>query len=861
MLTRWSLALGGLVQGVGFRPFVYRLARQHALAGRVCNSAAGVEIELEGPRPRLVAFLDDLQRQAPPAAVIEHLERRELPPVGEQGFVIADTQCGGPPVAGVVPDLAVCADCLAEMLDPADRRYLYPFINCTNCGPRYTIIEKIPYDRPHTTMRVFTMCRRCQAEYDDPASRRFHAQPNACPDCGPALALVSLNQQRQDKAPPPLAAGPSAVAETRRRLLAGEIVAIKGIGGFHLAVNGADQAAVKRLRRRKGRPDKPLALMVRDLATARGLVQLGPMEENLLVSPARPIVLALRQAAALPVAAAVAPGNRRLGLMLAYAPLHHLLLDSELPLLVMTSANPSSEPLCIDNDEACRRLSSIADAVLLHDRAIVRGNDDSVIMQGPVKVIGCGTGVGAANPGSGSFSAGILPASEVPAASCASMRPAAGKPAATGIGAPRPSSTLTLPWVIMAGNDRHPGAAPLVIRRGRGYAPGLLPFSHRGAAVLAVGGELKNTVCLAADGRAVISQHLGDLQNLESYRVFGQTIADLSQLFAIQPQVVAYDLHPDYLASRWARQWAAEQGLPAVAVQHHHAHLAACLAENEHQGPALGLILDGTGYGPDGSIWGGEILLGDAGGFSRWGHLETMPLPGGDLAVRQPWRAALGFLYQAFAGDIPPLPFLAELQAADKVDWQALLPPLRQNINCPRTSSCGRLFDAVAAMAGGCQKISYEAQAAVELMQAADGLQGPPFAYRLIENKVTEYGFHGAGGPGVLMQLSPLVCEVAAAVSAGAGLTEISRRFHATLVDMFTAALVTAATATGIKTVALAGGVMQNEVLLAGLKDSLAQAGLAAMLPRRLPSNDGGLAYGQAVVAATVSEQPHRIFG
>ncbi|MDF1614460.1 carbamoyltransferase HypF [Desulfurivibrio alkaliphilus] len=832
---RWSLVVGGLVQGVGFRPFVYRLAQQYSLVGRVCNNAAGVEIELEGPENRLAAFLRDLERKTPPAAIIERLESRELALAGDDEFVIADSAAGSPPTAGVVPDLALCADCWRELEDPADHRYLYPFINCTNCGPRYTIIEQIPYDRPHTSMRAFTMCSRCQAEYDDPASRRFHAQPNACPVCGPRLSLVTLSVS--DHEAPHLAApldrlsrgprdqlplsdreqnqtgtdsggaenqaahilspvweGQQAVAETRRRLLAGEIIAVKGIGGFHLAVNAADQEALLRLRRRKGRLAKPLAVMVCDLATARQLVHLCPAEEKLLLSPARPIVLAPRSTTTTPpVAAAVAPGHHRLGLMLAYAPLHYLLLGDDLPVLVMTSANPGGEPLCTDNDEACRRLAGIADAVLLHDREIVRGNDDSVVLSGA--------------------------------------------------------------------DERDGALPPLVIRRGRGYAPGLLPFAEQGPAILAVGGELKNTVCLAADGRAVVSQHLGDLQNLESYRVFCQTIADLRRLFAIEPQMVALDLHPDYLASRWARQWAAERGLPVLAVQHHHAHMASCLAENEHHGPALGLILDGTGYGPDHTIWGGEILLGDLAGFSRWGQLETMPLPGGDLAIRQPWRAAVGYLYQAFGGEPPALPFLAAM-AADGVDWRAILPMLRQNINSPRTSSCGRLFDAVAAMAGGCREISYEAQAAVELMQAAAGPELPPLvAGKGGQAEVSGHGLHPfayqllRGEGRLIIGISQLIREVAAAVAAGAGRAEISRRFHATLVDMFTAALVAAAEETDIKTVALSGGVMQNEILLAGLRKNLAAAGLTVLLPRRLPPNDGGLAYGQAVAAAAQWQQ------
>ncbi len=805
-MIRRRLRISGLVQGVGFRPFVYRLARRFSLNGRVCNNAAGVEVEAEGSRTALTAFAQALEVEAPPAAVIEQVESWELPAVGATGFVIDSTDSGGAPAAGVVPDLAVCPDCLREMLDPVDRRHLYPFINCTNCGPRYTIIEKIPYDRPHTTMGKFTMCPACRAEYDDPASRRFHAQPNACPACGPQVVLVAAgttahqgqqpvdltaeptgvspgeeSESFDDSAPGAVAAdaavGPEAITGARHLLRAGGILAVKGIGGFHLAVNAADDWAVARLRRRKGREAKPLAVMVRDAAAARGLVHLDPEEEKLLTSPARPIVLAVRLSApSLSVAPAVAPDNRRLGLMLAYAPLHYLLLDDELPVLVMTSANRSSEPICIANDEARRRLVGIADALLLHDREIARGNDDSVV----------------------------------------------------------------------AKNEKF----PVFLRRGRGYAPGLLPLATEGVELLAVGAELKNTVCLAARGRAVISQHLGDLQNLEGYRMFCRTIDDLSGLFAIRPQMVAHDLHPDYLASRWARQWAADRGLPAVAVQHHHAHLAACLAENHHRGPALGLILDGTGYGPDHTIWGGEILLGEAAGFSRYGHLEPMPLPGGDLAVKQPWRTGLAYLHRAFGGDIPPcfgkLPLPADIDRTVAAGGRkAVIEMLNGNINCPVTTSCGRLFDAVAVIAGGRREISYEAQAAIELMQAGGGLAPPSFAWELT---------HADGR--LIMAVSPMIRDIATAVAAGAGPAEISRRFHYSLVKMFTAALNEAAAETGVKTVALSGGVMQNEVLLAGLTESLERTGLTVLLPQRLPPNDGGIAFGQAVVASNRSAAP-----
>ncbi|MFH7319755.1 carbamoyltransferase HypF [Desulfurivibrio sp. D14AmB] len=767
---RWCLRLGGIVQGVGFRPFVHRLAHRYALGGRVYNDAAGVVIEVEGPVADLTAFAAALVAEPPPAAQIGELSRRPVEPVGEITFIVEASAAAGPGRAGVAPDLALCADCHHELLDPSDRRYRYPFINCSNCGPRYTIIEKIPYDRPNTSMAAFTMCPACRAEYEDPSQRRFHAQPNACPLCGPRLSLLLATPAGDFQ---PLGGGASGTkspadaesAMARQLLREGKVVAIKGIGGFHLVVAADNEQAVQTLRRRKGRGQKPLALMARDLATAKALVHLNPDEEAALTSPARPILLAVKKTGR--GLAAVAPGNNRFGVMLPYAPLHHLLLGDDLPLLVMTSANRGGEPICIGNQEAQRRLAGIADAILLHDREILRGNDDSVLM--------------------------------VPDAA----------------------------------------AAPIFLRRGRGHAPGILPRLHDGPPVLGVGGELKNTLCLAGPERVVLSQHLGDLQNLETYQVFCRTVADLTQLFALTPGMVACDLHPDYLASRWARQWAEEQGVPLVTVQHHHAHLAAALAEHRHDGPAIGLILDGTGYGSDGTIWGGEILLGDAASFSRFGHLETLLLPGGEAAVKEPWRTGLAYLEQAFAGDIPRLPWLAAPATGEFPRQQELLlAMLHKKINCPATSSCGRLFDAVAAIGGVCLRISYEAQAAIELMQLGGGLAGPDYDWGLEEE-----------GEGIVLAIRPLVRDIARAVAAGEEIGRISRRFHYTLVQLFAAGVARAAAVSGLKTVVLAGGVMQNEIILRGLERELAAAGFKVLIPRSLPLNDGGIAYGQVAVA------------
>ena len=900
------LRVGGVVQGVGFRPFVYRLARRLALGGRVYNDAAGVVIEVNGPVAAMDEFCRALVDEAPPAAVVRIAAREELAvaaaPSGPEAdsaadFHIEPSAAGGPPRAGIAPDLASCPDCLRELSDPADRRYRYPFINCTNCGPRYTIIEKIPYDRPHTSMRDFALCPACRAEYADPADRRFHAQPNACPACGPGLYLEVTVQQhrrfgrsarlkytgyespgclpesaallngyaplkRQVMTPgerlhlaPTAGAEPQCCSDraatdaileqARKMLLAGRIVAVKGIGGFHLAVNAADEQAVVRLRRRKGRAAKPLALMVRDSATARRLVELTAEAEAQLTSPARPIVLVPKRDGH-GLAAAVAPGASRLGIMLPYTPLHHLLLSPELPVLVLTSANPSSQPMVIADQEAHRRLAGIADAILGHNRPIVRANDDSVVLVGE--------------------------------------RPPTAFPVTDhgghGVSGHGGEAALT----AAAGSPAMPRDRLLFLRRGRGFAPAILPLAaNRGPALLGVGAELKNTVCLAAAGRAVISQHLGDLQNLETYELFRRTIADLAALFAIEPQKVVCDLHPDYLSSRWARQWAQEQGAELVPVQHHHAHLAACLAEHGYAGEAVGLILDGTGYGPDGTIWGGEILVGSLAASRRRGHLETMPLPGGDAAVREPWRTGLAYLYEAFEGQLPAeverlFEVRPELAGPQALPWsycsgasgafnadsdqgapvgetdladrggscdrrqsdqrELLLTMLAKKINCPLTSSCGRLFDAVAAICGLRSRISYEAQAAIELMELGGGLASPAYRYGIQE-----------GEEGIVLAIRPLLRDIARAVLAGEEPALISRRFHCTLVELFALGVERVAAEAGLKTVVLSGGVMQNEILLFGLQRRLGAAGLTVLFPRLLPPNDGGIAYGQVACA------------
>ncbi len=744
---RWKISVGGIVQGVGFRPFVYRLALERTLTGFVANTPEGVAIEAQGQAAQLEDFLVALQGDAPPLAQVGEIVSGPIP-LGHDGeFVLRHSAVSGPVSTLISPDVAVCEACLAEFFAPADRRFRYPFINCTNCGPRYTIVERIPYDRSHTTMRGFTMCAACQREYDDPANRRFHAQPNCCPDCGPQLSLVGADGHQ-------VAQRDEALSEAVRRLGAGEIVAVKGVGGFHLAVDAANGQAIARLRQRKGRKAKPLAAMVSDLSVARRICWLEDMEEEALTSQERPIVLAAKKEGH-GLAEEVAPGYDQFGLMLPYAPLHYLLLQGEARALVMTSGNRSEEPICIDNDEALQRLAGIADCFLMHDRPIHLPCDDSLV-------------------------------------------------------------------ALQAGMIRQ-------IRRSRGFAPKPIGLAETGGMVLGVGAELKNTVCLLKDKQAFLSQHIGDLKNLEAYRVFQQSLGQLAALFEISPALIVHDLHPQYLSSRWAEE---QKTLPTLAVQHHHAHLAACLAENRQEGPAIGIILDGAGYGVDQTIWGGEVLLGDARGCQRFSALEALPLPGGDAAVQAPWRTSLSYLHAAHGADLPDLPFMADHECGP------ILAMLQKKVNSPLTSSCGRLFDAVAAMSGGRQTIRYEAQAAIELMQTAGGWLG---------DEVFPCEVY-AEDDMLKISVCSLIRAVVQAVQTGMTRREISRRFHAGLVAVFTQVAGEARRREKIKTVALSGGVFQNRLLLEGLVASLGRAGFQVLVHKELPCNDGCISLGQAVI-------------
>jgi hydrogenase maturation protein HypF len=760
-LDRRAGQVSGVVQGVGFRPFVYNLARGLGLTGFVTNTAAGVELAVQGPHGAVAEFFARLRSQAPPLARILEVTQSELPLApGEEGFTIRASE-PGLRRALISPDVAVCEACICEMRDPADRRHGYAFINCTHCGPRYTIIRDLPYDRPQTTMAPFVMCAACQAEYDDASDRRFHAQPNACRVCGPRLWLADATGREITGADP--------VSEAAAALAAGKVLAVKGLGGFHLAADAFNEEAVSALRSRKQREEKPLAIMVPHLAAALALVDMDDIGREALTSRERPIVLApLREKTGL--APSIAPRNRLLGVMLPYTPLHHLIMDRDFAALVMTSGNLSDEPICLDNAEAVRRIGGaaprgpIADLFLLHDREIYLRTDDSVV------------------------------------------RPLGGR-----LGQ---------------------------IRRSRGFAPsplilppGVVPADA--PPILAVGAQLKNTLCLLRGNQAFISQHVGDLENLETLEFFELTAGHLQRILEAKAEIIARDLHPDYLSS----QWAGEQGLPLVAVQHHHAHAVAVMAEHGLPGPVLGLSLDGTGFGPDGTIWGGELLRADLHAYQRLGRLRLFHLPGGEAAVKQPWRVGLALLDQAFGEDAAALklPLLAQYGQ----HLGLLRQMMAQGLNSPLTSSLGRLCDGVAAITGLRLSVAYEGQAAIELEQALD-----PTATGAYDLQVAEEG-------GLLvLDWRPLVREVVADLLAGASAGVVSARFHSGLVAGLAAWTSQAAQRSGLTQVCLGGGCFMNARLMEGLPPALAALGLTAHAPAAAPCNDGGLSLGQAVIAA-----------
>ena len=751
------LEINGIVQGVGFRPFIYQLANRYGLKGEVANTATGVALILEGPPDRIRQFTDDLPHRKPPLAHIVEITEKPQAITGFDTFSIVKSRGSATRQTLISPDVRVCDDCLAEMRDPDDRRFRYPFINCTNCGPRYTIIDDIPYDRPKTSVRHFTMCPQCQAEYDDPDNRRFHAQPNACPVCGPRAILHDGRGRVVDTDDP--------IVEAARRIKAGRIAAVKGLGGFHLAVDATNAQAVERLRRRKHREEKPLALMCADMQRVRAIAQVSEAEEELLCSIQRPIVL-LEKKIDTPIAEAVSPRNRYFGIMLPYTPLHYLLLDAGFDALVMTSANLSEEPIAIDNAEAFARLADIADDYLVHDRDIYLRSDDSIVRH-----------------------------------AAGSMRP---------------------------------------IRRSRGYVPVPVFLKDEVPPILACGAELKSTVCLTRGRQAFVSQHIGDLENQATDDFFRLTVNHLKRILDIDPRAVACDLHPDYMSTRYARELG---DIPLVEVQHHHAHIAACLAENQTDGPVIGLAFDGTGLGTDNTIWGGEVLVADCRGFTRAAHLIPVPMPGGTAAIREPWRMALSHLRAADVAvvDHPGLPFLKSI---DRQQIAVLFQMMDKGINSPLTSSLGRLFDAVAAMAGLRNRVAFEGQAAMELEMLAD------MASDDIYN-----GVAWTDGDSRRIRLDAVIRGVVDDVLSGRSPARISGKFHRTLIRLFTRLCVELRNAHGLNRVALSGGVFQNSILLGGMIQSLEEKGFQVYSHTLVPANDGGICLGQAVAAAAMVEK------
>jgi hydrogenase maturation protein HypF len=908
--VRKAVEVTGIVQGVGFRPYVYRLAFARRLAGFITNTAAGVSIEVEGPAEAVDDFVARLPVEAPPLARITQLAAHEIPARAEGEFRILPSRAGENRRVLISPDVAICDDCRRELFDPSDRRFHYPFINCTNCGPRYTIVRDIPYDRARTSMAVFPMCAGCQREYDDPLDRRFHAQPNACWRCGPQVELwdaagVCLVPARakdsgfriQDSG----GARTDPIAEAAARLQAGCVVAVKGLGGFHLAVDATNPAAVSRLREGKRRVEKPFAIMASNLEAVRHFCQLDDASRALLESPERPIVLIRKKFVgarhgevgapdgvvgarhgevggrdgevgarhgvplhefSAPIADLVAPFNLEYGVFLPYTPLHYLLFAAgRFQALVMTSGNISEEPIAIDNAEAVARLHGIADFFLVHNRDVLLRCDDSVVRIGSVAQTSafevCGSSLAAQSE------------EVLQEARCSEGRRLSANQAA------EPLATVER---VECESDK-PGYRPVVqlLRRSRGYVPVPVFLNQDLPPILAVGGELKNTVCLTKGRHAFLSQHIGDLENLESYAFFETTISSFRRILEVEPQLLAYDLHPDYFSTRWAL---GRTDLERVGVQHHHAHIAGCMAENHLDGKVIGIALDGTGYGTDGAVWGGEVLLATYADFERLAHLDYVPMPGGAAAITEPWRMAVSYLQKHFGEafldldiafvrellgahrDAPLHEFAREfdagphgrpaaqsLRAAGHAPLHkqvaVLVRMAERGVNSPLTSSCGRLFDAVSALAGIRKRVNYEAQAAIELEAAIAGQDegtGYPFGLR-------------AEGSGWVIDTGPLFAALVNDLKRSVPAGIISRRFHEGFVDVLARAAKLIRAKTGINKVCLSGGSFQNVFLLECLKRKLEADGLNVFTHSEVPCGDGGLSLGQALVAAHRSSQ------
>lgn len=754
MTTRAQILVRGIVQGVGFRPYIFSLARKRALRGQVFNNPSGVVIDIEGEAQAIDQFVNEISQHPPPLSQIEAVERNDnLIPADYNDFRIVESAAAGQKFTPISADIATCQDCLRELFDPRDRRFRYPFINCTNCGPRFTIIETIPYDRAQTTMRDFDMCPVCQSEYQNPLDRRFHAEPTACAVCGPNLVLTDANGQELV-----LELHEDVIIRTRQLLLEGSIVAIKGLGGFHLACDALNADSVERLRFRKYREEKPFALMAASVDVVRKFCLVSEAEESLLRSEQRPIVLLQRKPEA-ELPAAVAPGVKTLAFMLPYTPLHYLLLDGMDAPLVMTSGNISDEPICYEDSDAQRRLAEIADYFLKNNRRIHMRTDDSV------------------------------------------TRVQSGK--------------------------------AILLRRSRGYAPAPIKTAFRfDQQILGCGAELKNTFCLARDQYAFVSHHIGDLENLETLRSFTKGIEHFKRLFDLEPQAVAYDLHPEYLSTKHAL--AMEEIAVKIGVQHHHAHIASCLADNGIEGEVIGVAMDGLGFGEDGRFWGGEFFVADFADAERIAHLDYIPMPGGAKAIREPWRMASVYLHRALGNDFCelPLPFAEKLY---QITWPTLRSMIASNANCPETSSMGRLFDAVSALLGLRARVSYEGQAAIELETIADQTISTGYEF-----EVTDSG---------VIKAEPVIRRAVDDLLDGRPASEISAMFHLAVAQLILSVAQNVRQSRHLNRVALSGGVFQNMFLVERASRILAADGFEVLTHNRVPANDGGISLGQVSVA------------
>ncbi len=762
-MIRARIGVSGIIQGVGFRPFIYRLATTRGLTGYVANTAAGVTIEVDGPEHDLARFVQAITTEKPPLACIDelHVEKSEIDPASKHNsFQIHKSISSGNRIGPITPDTDVCNNCLAEVFDPTDRRYLYPFINCTDCGPRYTLIEKTPYDRPLTSMKRFPMCEQCQAEYSDPLDRRFHAQATCCPLCGPSVTLTDSHGLPLESTDP--------IQTAADFLKSGKIVAIKGIGGFHLAVNGTDPEAIANLRKKKGRPDKPLAVMAASLEKIKSFARVSLDEQNLLSGHSKPIVL-LQKTSPFGLAENVAPANRFIGAMLPYTPIHHLLFKYHGFLaLVMTSGNLSGSPIVKDNDEAFEKLANVADYFLLHNRPIITQTDDSVI--------------------------------------------------------------------------RLDGSYSSIYRRARAFVPTSVSLKKNNGRTLALGAIIKNTICLTKENEAFLSQHIGDLDNIDTQLHQKNIAGHFQSLMRIEPDLLVHDLHPDYPGTRYAFS---QNELPTIGIQHHHAHAVSCMAEHGLDGPVIGLTLDGNGYGPDHTVWGGEVLLADYHTFERLAHLSTVEMPGGDAAIQEPWRMAVSHLYRAYGPEYKDLKLQVLQDHADKITLIEQM--IEKSINSPLTSSCGRLFDSVAALLGLRHTVSFEGQAAAELemLLEPDNTDSSSYHFEIIKAEDRPW----------LLPVKPIITGLVSDILGNIPPKIVSRRFHNTLAALFTRACREIRDQKNINSVVLSGGVFQNLNLLRQVKTGLEALSFNVYAHEQVPTNDGGLSLGQAVAGRAMWEK------